>query len=48
VKVNAAGAEGTEVAEGDRAAGDAAEQPGSTVTMHRKAAEMIDSFASIR
>jgi hypothetical protein len=47
VKATAAPAEGTAAAEGDPAAGDAAEHAGSAAIMHRNAAEMTGSFVSI-
>jgi hypothetical protein len=54
LKPNGAWVEGTAVAGGDPAAGDAAEHPDtathadSAATMHRDAAEMIGSFAGVR
>ena len=48
VKANTPVAEGRAVAEGGPAAGDPAEHPGSTATMHRDAAQMTGRFASIR
>jgi hypothetical protein len=47
VKASDAPAEGTAAAEGDPAAGGAAEHPGSAAIMHKNAAEMTGSFVSI-